>query len=117
MKNIISAFSALAHEGRMSLFRLLVQAGPDGLPAGEVATASGAAFTTASAQLAILSRAGLVTAQRKGRSIVYRADFHTLQGLIAFLMKDCCAGRADILTPLAELAKSACCAPEKEPRT
>ncbi|MEO0816365.1 MAG: metalloregulator ArsR/SmtB family transcription factor [Pseudomonadota bacterium] len=111
--DVIEALSSLAHEGRLGLFRSLVQAGPDGMAAGDVAAANGTAFTTASAQLAVLSRAGLVTGERQGRSIVYRANFAGMRDLIGFLMEDCCAGRPEILQPLASLATS-CCSPKKE---
>ncbi len=114
-KNAIHALSALAHERRLGLFQALVQAGPEGLAAGDAAAQSGVAFTTASAQLAILSRAGLIRGDRQGRSIIYRAEFGAIRNLIAFLMKDCCAGRADVLAPLARLATS-CCTHEKGPK-
>lgn len=104
----ISALSSLAHEGRLRLFRLLVQAGEEGLPVGELASRADINFTTASAQLQLLARSGLVRNQREGRSIRYLADFDQLRGLIAWLMQDCCGGRSEILAPLQELA-GACC--------
>ncbi|MEL6663920.1 MAG: metalloregulator ArsR/SmtB family transcription factor [Pseudomonadota bacterium] len=112
LKNAINALSALAHEGRLTIFRTLVRAGPEGMAAGDVAAASGSAFTTASAQLAVLARAGLVTNEREGRSIIYRADYGQMRDLIGFLVEDCCAGRPEILQPLASLA-TACCTPSE----
>ncbi|MEM9738413.1 MAG: helix-turn-helix domain-containing protein [Pseudomonadota bacterium] len=102
------ALSALAHDRRLSLFRTLVQAGPEGMAAGDVASANAVAFTTASAQLAILARAGLITSERQGRSIIYAANYAGIRSLIAFLMEDCCGGRADILEPLAAFATTCC---------
>ena len=102
--------SALAHEGRLSLFRRLVQVGPEGIAAGDLAEAAGANFTTVSAQLSVLSHAGLVTSERHGRSIRYAANYDGIRAVMAFLMEDCCQGRPEILTPLAEIAtKAACC--------
>jgi DNA-binding transcriptional ArsR family regulator len=105
-KQAVPQLSALAHEGRLTLFRILVQAGPEGLAAGEVARAGDLNFTTASAQLSVLANAGLVASRREGRSIVYTADFDAVSKLLAFLMKDCCQGRSEVLAPLAGLASS-----------
>ncbi|MHB8530891.1 MAG: ArsR/SmtB family transcription factor [Caulobacteraceae bacterium] len=96
----VEALSALAHPGRLAVFRLLVQAGPEGLPAGEVARAAGAPANTMSSQLAILQRAGLISSRRKSRSIIYAADYGAVRGLLAFLMEDCCEGRPEIRASL-----------------
>lgn len=104
----INALSALAHPGRLEAFRLLVKAGPEGLPAGEIARATGSLPNTLSANLNILSVAGLVTSQRNGRSIVYAANYERMSGVIAFLMEDCCGGSAQICAPLVETARRAC---------
>jgi len=113
MVAVVSSLSALAHEGRLSAFRLLVQAGPTGLAAGEIARRLGVLPNSLSAQLAILSHAGLIGSRREGRSIIYSADFDAMTRLLAFLMEDCCARSPEICSPLAEvLAKTACC-PEK----
>ncbi len=110
----ISRLSALAHEGRLGLFRTLVRAGPEGLQAGEIARSAGVNFTTASAQLSVLSNAGLVMSRREGRAVIYTADFIAIRWLMAFLMEDCCQGRAEILAPLADIAsKAACCGETK----
>ena len=91
----ISALSALAHPGRLQVFRLLVGAGPNGLAAGEIARATGTLANTLSTNLSILAAAGLVTSRRQGRSIVYSASYQRMRELLAFLMEDCCAGRPD----------------------
>tara|TARA_R110001606_G_scaffold1938_3_gene8092 strand:- start:922 stop:1170 length:249 start_codon:yes stop_codon:yes gene_type:complete len=74
-KIALSQLSALAQENRLAVFRLLVKAGHDGLPAGDIATALNVPPNTLSAQLNILSQAELVTGQRQGRSIIYSANF------------------------------------------
>ncbi|MBX7248663.1 MAG: ArsR family transcriptional regulator [Caulobacteraceae bacterium] len=104
----IAALSALAHQGRLEAFRLLVKAGPEGLAAGDIARALGSLPNTLSANLNILSASGLVTSQRHGRSIRYAADYAHMRAVIAFLMEDCCAGAAEICGPLAETARRAC---------
>lgn len=104
-KPAVSALSALAHEGRLGVFRLLVQAGPNGLPAGEIARRLGILPNTLSASLNILSQAGLVASRREGRSIIYTAEYAAMRGLLAFLMEDCCAGAPEICAPLAAKAR------------
>tara|TARA_R110000751_G_scaffold62790_7_gene129861 strand:+ start:11574 stop:11909 length:336 start_codon:yes stop_codon:yes gene_type:complete len=108
-KIALSQLSALAQENRLAVFRLLVKAGHDGLPAGDIATALNVPPNTLSAQLNILSQAELVTGQRQGRSIIYSANFDAISGLIVFLMEDCCEGRTDVCAPVLEMARSACC--------
>ncbi len=97
----VSALEALAHETRLGVFRLLVQAGPEGLSAGDIAERMDARQNTMSSHLAKLHRAGMVTSQRDGRHIIYRADFDALGGLIVYLMKDCCGGSAQLCDPIA----------------
>jgi len=97
----VDALSALAHPGRLAVFRLLVRAGPDGLPAGDIARAVGSLANTLSANLKVLAAAGLVRARRQGRSILYRADYEAMSELLVFLMEDCCAGDPRICGPLA----------------
>jgi DNA-binding transcriptional ArsR family regulator len=110
-KPAVASLSALAHEGRLSTFRLLVQAGPDGLPAGEVARRLGLLPNTLSASLNVLSHAGLIASRREGRSIIYTANYDAMRALLAFLMEDCCGGAPEICAPLAAIA-SQCCAGE-----
>ena len=107
----VQALSALAHEGRLAIFRLLVRAGPDGIAAGGIARETGVLPNTLSSNLNILAAAGLVTARREGRSIIYAAAYEHMRDLLAFLMEDCCAGKPEICAPLIELA-SRCCAGE-----
>lgn len=104
----VDALSALAQTTRLAAFRLLVRHEPDGLPAGDIAEALETPPNTMSAHLAILARAGLVSSERRGRSIIYRADLDGFRALSLFLLKDCCAGSPDVCAPLiAELAP--CC--------
>ncbi|MFN3912261.1 ArsR/SmtB family transcription factor [Hyphomonas sp.] len=110
----IDRLSALAQPGRLGVFRLLVRAGPEGIPAGEIAARLGLAPNTLSAQLNILAAAGLITGTRAGRSILYAARPESLSELIVYLMEDCCGGRPEICTPVHEAAaRAACCPPEK----
>lgn len=88
----IDAFSALAHDTRLAIFRLLVQRGPGGTPAMEVGRLLGLKPSTLSGHLATLKRAGLVTAARKHREVFYAPNFDAVNGLVRFLLKDCCRG-------------------------
>ena len=106
----VGALSALAHPGRLEVFRRLVQAGAPGLAAGEIALATGSLANTLSTNLGILAAAGLVSARREGRSIVYTAGYDRMRELLAFLMEDCCGGEPEICAPLAEVASRACAA-------
>jgi len=112
-KSAVASLAALAHEGRLTVFRNLVQAGPDGLPAGEIARRLGVLPNTLSTNLNLLSHAGLISSQRQGRSIIYSANYDAMTELLAFMMEDCCAGSPEICSPLADVfARTACC-PEK----
>lgn len=111
-KAAVSSLSALAHEGRLAVFRLLVQAGPEGVAAGEIARALDVLPNSLSPNLTILSNAGLIDSRRDGRSIIYTANYAAMSGLLGFLMEDCCNGAPEICAPLNDvLAKAACCAP------
>ena len=90
----IRALSALAQEHRLAVFRLLVQAGPDGIAAGNLAQNIGLAPSSMSFHLAQLSNAGLVAQRRESRSIVYSADFAAMNALLGYLTENCCAGAA-----------------------
>jgi DNA-binding transcriptional ArsR family regulator len=96
----ITALSALAHPGRLEVFRLLVRAGPEGMAAGDIARATGSLANTLSTNLGILAGAGLVASRRDGRSIIYAAGYGRMRELLAFLMEDCCAGEPQICAPL-----------------
>lgn len=107
----ILVFGALAQPTRLDVFRLLITQEPAGLPAGEIARHMGVPHNTMSAHLAILTRAGLIAAERHSRSIVYRAQLEAVRALTAYLVKDCCAGLPEICEPLiADLAP--CCPPQ-----
>lgn len=104
----IAALAALAQTTRLDTFRLLVQREPDGVPAGELARLMAVPQNTMSAHLSILARTGLVSGERKSRSIIYRANLARLREVTLFLLKDCCGGRTDVCAPLiADL--SPCC--------
>ena len=95
----IGALGALAHPARLEVFRLLVQAGPEGMAAGEIARVTGAPLSTLSTNLSVLAHAGLADSRRDGRSIIYSAGYGRMRALLAFLMEDCCAGKAEICGP------------------
>jgi DNA-binding transcriptional ArsR family regulator len=92
---IVAALSALAQEHRLALFRLLVQAGPAGMPAGAIAGALGIPNSTLSFHLAQLNQAGLIRQARQHRSLIYSADYDAMNRLVGYLMENCCAGVAD----------------------
>lgn len=102
----VAALSALGQETRLEVFRLLVRAEPQGLPAGAIAARLGAVQNTASAHLKVLLQAGLIRAERDGRTIRYGADMTGLRDLLAFLMEDCCNGDPDLCRPV--IAAVAC---------
>jgi ArsR family transcriptional regulator len=107
-RTAVGALSALAHPGRLEIFRLLVQAGAEGLAAGEIARATGSLANTLSTNLAILAGAGLVASRRDGRSIIYAAGYGQMRELLAFLMEDCCGGKPEICAPLVAAASQGC---------
>ena len=90
----ITALAALAQEHRLALFRLLVQAGDEGMPAGAIAEALGVPNSSLSFHLAQLRRAGLVLQERRHRSLIYRADYAAMSALLGYLTENCCAGSA-----------------------
>jgi DNA-binding transcriptional ArsR family regulator len=91
---ILAALSALAQETRLSIFRLLVETGPQGLPVGAIAEKLGLANATLSFHLKELTNAQLTIATPNGRSIIYSANFTTMNGLVQYLTENCCAGSA-----------------------
>lgn len=98
---IIAALAALAQENRLDVFRLLVQAGPDGLAAGAVAEKLSLAPNTLSFHFDRLKQARLVSCTRDGRSLIYAARFETMNGLLAYLTENCCSGVASDCAPAA----------------
>ena len=91
---VIEALGALAHEHRLALFRLLVQAGAGGMPAGAIAEALTLPNSSLSFHLAHLTRAGLIRQTRQSRSLIYTADYAAMNGLVGYLMDNCCGGAA-----------------------
>ncbi len=100
LNSSVEALSALAQPTRLEVFRLLTRNEPNGLPAGEIAKLLDVPHNTMSTHLTILSRTGLVTSERKGRSIVYRVDLSMVRSFFVYLLKDCCNGRAELCQPL-----------------
>ncbi|MBA3897765.1 MAG: winged helix-turn-helix transcriptional regulator [Sphingomonadaceae bacterium] len=90
----VMALAALAQEHRLAVFRLLVQAGENGMAAGSIAEALGVPNSSLSFHLAQLRRAGLIRQERRHRSLVYRADYAAMNALVGYLMENCCGGAA-----------------------
>jgi ArsR family transcriptional regulator, arsenate/arsenite/antimonite-responsive transcriptional repressor len=95
----LAALAALAQDNRLDVFRLLVEAGREGVPAGEVARALKLAPNTLTFHFDRLRDAGLVTVRREGRSMIYAARYETMNALIAYLTENCCRGRPDSCLP------------------
>lgn len=109
----ILALAALAQQTRLDVFRLLVKQEPEGLAAGDIARELAVPHNTMSTHLAILTRAELISSERHGRSIVYRANLATLQSVTLFLLQDCCGGEPSLCASLIESIKP-CCPPTTE---
>ena len=109
-KAAVASLSALGHESRLTIFRLLVKAGPAGIAAGAIARTLDTLPNTLSANLSVLSHAGLIISRREGRSIIYCVDYAAMSGLLGFLMEDCCNGAPEICAPLSNIvARAADC--------
>src|ERR1700749_75382 len=108
--DVVAALPALAQDNRLDVFRLLVQAGPQGMPAGAVAEALDLAPNTLTFHFNRLRMAGLVTVRREGRSMIYAAQFDTMNALLSFLTENCCQGAPEKCAP-------AVCKPAKSKRT
>lgn len=106
----VTALAALAQDHRLEVYRLLVQAGPGGMPAGEVAAALGLPPNTLTFHFDRLRQADLVTVRREGRSMIYAARYSTMNALLAYLTDNCCKGAKDASSPLAS------CSPAKSKR-
>lgn len=91
---VVRALGALAQEHRLAVYRLLVQAGPDGVAAGALADALGVPASSMSFHLAQLAHAGLVSQRRQSRSIIYTADYGAMNALMAYMTENCCGGVA-----------------------
>jgi DNA-binding transcriptional ArsR family regulator len=105
----ITALAALAQEGRLAVFRLLIKSGPQGTAAGKIARTLRVPHNTLSAQLAILCRAQLLRSRRDGRSIIYAIDLDGTRQLLSFLVEDCCRGSPEVCQPLIASALAECC--------
>ena len=103
----LSVLSALGHRTPLDAFRLLIRHEPDGLSTGELVEASGLTQSTFSTHLAVMVKAGLVLSEKRGRQQIQRANLDALRGLMVYLAKDCCQGRAELCEPL--LAELICC--------
>ena len=95
----LAALAALAQDNRLDVFRLLVEAGPQGMPAGSVAKALKLAPNTLTFHFDRLREAGLVAVRRDGRSMIYAAQYEAMNALIAFITENCCRGAADACEP------------------
>ena len=99
-REAVSALAALAQDNRLDIFRLLVQAGPEGMAAGQVAERLGLAPNTLTFHFDRLRFAGLVTVRRNGRSMIYAARFEAMNNLVSFLTENCCQGAPEKCAPM-----------------
>lgn len=104
----VASLAALAHVDRLAAFRMLVKAGPDGVPSGVIAEALTIPPTRMSFHLATLERSGLISSRRDGRRILYAASYDDMRGLLGFITEDCCGGNLAICGDLASLASPSC---------
>jgi DNA-binding transcriptional ArsR family regulator len=119
IKNALLAFNSLSQETRLRVFRLLVQAGPKGIPAGGLSEALDIPHNTLSFHLSQMNNAGLISSRREGRSVIYSANFELMRDLIRFMVENCCSGEfASIqVSPdqsCAVIDLPACCQPEEK---
>ena len=115
-KTAVAALAALAQETRLSIFRLLVQAGPEGVPAGRIGDELRVAPATLSFHLKELSHASLVTSRQDGRFIYYAVNFEHMAALMSFLTQNCCQGMPQECLTVMETALGRCCAPAQPKR-
>ena len=102
---VIEALGGLAHEHRLAIYRLLVQRGPDGLPAGVIGQRVGLVPSSLTFHLQNLQRAGLITQRRESRQLIYSADFAVMNGLVGYLTENCCGNGESACCPPAQSAK------------
>jgi ArsR family transcriptional regulator, arsenate/arsenite/antimonite-responsive transcriptional repressor len=110
-KQAVGALAALAQETRLLIFRLLVQAGPEGVAAGRIGEELDVPPATLSFHLKELNHAGLVSSRQEGRFIYYAADFEQMAALMTFLTRNCCQGMPQECLTVVETALGRCCAP------
>lgn len=108
IKTATTSFSALSQETRLNVFRLMVKAGDKGMLAGEIGEELNVKQNTMSANLAVLTQAGLLKNEREGRGIRYFIDFENMGHLLAFLMEDCCGGKPEVCRPAIEKIMKCC---------
>ncbi|MBL8582847.1 MAG: helix-turn-helix transcriptional regulator [Rhizobiaceae bacterium] len=107
-KSALAALAALGQDTRLEVFRLLVRAGAEGVPAGEIASRLGTVQNTMSAHLKVLDHAGLVRTERAGRVVRYVADMTGFRDLLAYLMEDCCNGSPELCQPVIQAVTCNC---------
>lgn len=119
MKTAVAALAALAQETRLSIFRLLITAGPAGVPAGRIGGQLDVPPATLSFHLKELGHAALVTSRQEGRFVYYSANFEQMAALMSFLTENCCKGMPQECLTVVETALGRCCAPapRKKPRS
>jgi ArsR family transcriptional regulator len=110
----VLALGALAQESRLDVYRLLVQAGPEGLPAGEIAATLRLAPNTLTFHFDRLRAAGLVTVRRDGRQMIYAARFETMNALLGYLTQNCCGGAPDVCLPVSSCNPAVAANPKTE---
>src|SRR5690349_25088216 len=98
-KQAVTALAALAHEHRLGVYRMLVEAGPEGLNAGTIAARLKLPPSSLTFHLQNLHRAGLVTQERRSREMIYAADFGAMNGLVSYLTENCCGGDSSACSP------------------
>lgn len=108
----ILAFSALAQDTRLEVFRLLVKSEPDGMAAGDIARELAVPHNTMSSHLGVLARTGLISSERHSRSIVYRVRLERVRELVSFLLQDCCGGRPELCASVIDTLTPCCCSKE-----
>ncbi len=108
--SVVTSLGALAQETRLDIFRLLVQKGPEGMPAGEIGQRLVQPSPTLSFHLNQLRFAGLVTSRRESRSIIYSANFKVMSELLGYLTENCCGGQKELCTPSATSESAPACA-------
>ena len=111
IKSAVAALAALAQETRLSIFRLLVEAGPEGMAAGDIGQRLAVPPATLSFHLKELSHAGLATSRQQGRFVYYAANFENMTALMTFLTQNCCKGMPDECLTVIETALGRCCGP------
>jgi ArsR family transcriptional regulator, arsenate/arsenite/antimonite-responsive transcriptional repressor len=112
-KAAVAALAALAQDTRLAIYRLLVERGPEGMPAGRIAEALSLPDSSLSFHLAQLSRAGLIGQKRMSRQLIYSADFAAMNTLVGYLTENCCGGNPALCAPVCEPS----CAPVSSPKS